>query len=397
MRNRRVLVIGSLGVITILGLNWLRLEAQPGDPLQDVLKEEARRIAAVEKVRPAVVAVFDKGGKGGGSGVLISKDGYALTNFHVVKPAGALMKCGLADGVFYDGVVVGWDMVGDVALIKLIPKKEGDVFPVAPIGDSDTVREGDWSLAMGNPFLLATDFTPTVTFGMVSGVHRYQPPEGKGFLEYTDCIQIDASINPGNSGGPLFNMDGELIGINGRGSFEKRGRVNSGVGYAISINQIKNFMGHLKGGLNADHATLGAVVTSQTEKDGFPRMVFTSILEDSDVARRKLEYEDELVAFDGRPDSSENNFKNVLGICSGGWARANDLSPQVGTQGNPGPAHGRDRQGNWQGRGRQGQAADSARRPGRRRRRVQVLSAESGLRQLLLQQAGKRPRAGRVQ
>ena len=88
-------------------------------------------------------------------------------------------------------------------------------------------------MAMGNPFLLATDFTPTVTFGLVSGVHRYQYPEGKGLLEYTDCIQIDTSINPGNSGGPLFNMNGELIGINGRGSFDKRGRVNSGVGYAI--------------------------------------------------------------------------------------------------------------------------------------------------------------------
>ena len=112
---------------------------------------------------------------------------------------------------------------------------------------------------MGNPFSLATDFTPTVTFGLISGVNRYQPPEGKGLLEYTDCIQIDTSINPGNSGGPLFNMQGELIGINGRGSFEKRGRVNSGVGYAISINQIKNFLGHLQAGIDTDHATLGAV------------------------------------------------------------------------------------------------------------------------------------------
>ena len=112
---------------------------------------------------------------------------------------------------------------------------------------------------MGNPFLLATDFTPTVTFGLVSGVHRYQYPAGT-LLEYTDCIQIDTSINPGNSGGPLFNMKGELIGINGRGSFDKRGRVNSGVGYAISINQIKNFLGHLQAGLDTDHATLGAAV-----------------------------------------------------------------------------------------------------------------------------------------
>src|SRR5260370_9756690 len=99
---------------------------------------------------------------------------------------------------------------------------------------------------------------------MIGGVHRYPPPAGI-LLEYTDCIQIDTSINPGNSGGPLFNMDGELVGINGRGSFEKRGRVNSGVGYAISINQIKNFMGHLRAGLDSDHASLGATVLAEID------------------------------------------------------------------------------------------------------------------------------------
>src|SRR5205814_2664695 len=99
------------------------------------------------------------------------------------------------------------------------------------------------------------------------GVNRYQPPEGKGTLEYTDCIQFDTSINPGNSGGPLFNMNGELIGINGRGSFDKRGRVNSGVGYAISINQIKNFLGHMRAGIDTDHATLGATVKTVGEGD----------------------------------------------------------------------------------------------------------------------------------
>src|SRR5207237_1226124 len=137
------------------------------------------------------------------------------------------------DGVLYDAVLVGLDKVGDVALIKLLPKKEGQKFPAAVLGDSDTVREGDWSIALGNPFLLATDFNPTVTFGLVSGVHRYQYPAGT-LLEYTDCIQVDTSINPGNSGGPHFNLDGESIGINGRGSLEKRGRVNSGTCSACS-------------------------------------------------------------------------------------------------------------------------------------------------------------------
>jgi S1-C subfamily serine protease len=289
-------------------------------PDSKVMEAEKQRIAAVEKVRPAVVAVFDPGGQGGGSGVLISDDGYALTNFHVTEGAGPVMKCGLPDGVLYDAVLVGLDKVGDVALIKLLPKKDGQKFPFAALGDSDKLKAGDWSLAMGNPFLLATDFTPTVTYGMISGVHRYQYPSGT-LLEYTDCIQVDTSINPGNSGGPLFNMAGELVGINGRGSFEKRGRVNSGVGYAISINQIKNFLGHLRAGLDTDHASLGALVeTDMDEADGAGgRLVVRSILPDCDAARRGLDDGDELVYFAGRPLSTVNQYKNVLGLYPRGW------------------------------------------------------------------------------
>ena len=283
-----------------------------------VLKAEAERVAVAKRVKPSVVAVFAKGGQGGGTGVLISEDGYALTNFHVVQPTGPTMQCGLPDGVLYDGVLVGLDKVGDVALIKLLPKQKGQKFPFAPLGNSDEVREGDWSLAMGNPFLLATDFTPTITYGLVSGVNRYQYPAGL-LLEYTDCIQIDTSINPGNSGGPLFNMKGELIGINGRGSFDKRGRVNSGVGYAISINQIKNFMGHLRAGIDSDHASLGALIGSETEKSGLGKMRVRQILEDCDAARRGLDTEDELISFAGRQMTSTNHFKNVLGIYPRGW------------------------------------------------------------------------------
>lgn len=283
-------------------------------PQQDIQAAQARRIAAIEKVRPAVAAVFGPGGGGGGSGVVISPDGYCLTNFHVTEPCGNLLYCGLADGTLYDTVIVSTDPVGDVALIKLLPKEPGKPFPYAAMGDSDKVQIGDWSIAMGNPFLLATDFTPTVTFGIVSGTHRYQGPAGI-ILEYTDCLQTEASINPGNSGGPLFNLDGEIIGINGRGSFEKRGRVNSGVGYAISINQIKNFMGHLRGGLAVDHATLGALV--KTEDDG--RMRVTRVLENTDAHRRGLREGDEMLAFADRTIGSVNQYKNVLGIYPKGW------------------------------------------------------------------------------
>jgi S1-C subfamily serine protease len=287
-------------------------------PDKRLLEMEAARIRVIEKVRPAVIAIFAHGGQGGGSGVLITNDGYALTNFHVVQGCGPVMQCGLPDGVLYEAALVGIDKVGDVALVKLVPQKAGHSFPCAALGNSDKLKAGDWSLAMGNPFLLATDFTPTVTFGMISGVHRYQYPEGKGLLEYTDCIQVDTSINPGNSGGPLFNMDGELIGINGRISLEKRGRVNSGVGYAISINQIKNFMGHLRAGLDVDHATLGAVVENKQDELQHG-MVVSRILEDCDAHRRGLDINDELVSFAGRPILNRNHFLNVLGLFPKGW------------------------------------------------------------------------------
>jgi S1-C subfamily serine protease len=278
---------------------------------QVVLEAEQARIASIEKAVRTAVAVFANGGNGGGSGVVISPDGYALTNFHVVQPCGSHMKCAMADGNLYDAVVVGIDPVGDVAVIKLLGRED---FPHSLMVDSNEVKVGDWCFAVGNPFLLATDFQPTVTYGIVSGTHRYQPPAGT-LLEYTDCIQTDASINPGNSGGPLFNASGDLIGINGRGSFEKRGRVNVGVGYAISINQIKNFLGCLKSGRIVDHATLGATVAMSD--DGSVHV--SNILDSSDAYRRGLRYDDELVSFGGRPIDTQNAFKNVLGIYPKGW------------------------------------------------------------------------------
>jgi serine protease Do len=319
--HSRTLTCAAVGLALIVAAT-----ARGQDVDKRVQELEARRIAAIEKVRPSVVAIFNQDRRGGGSGVLISDDGYALTNVHVVAglgPMGAFsptFQCGLPDGVLYDAVVVGMDKVGDVALIKLLPKKEGAKFPFSALGDSDKVQQGDWSLAMGNPFLFANDFTPTVTFGMVSGVHRYQYPAGLT-LEYTDCIQVDTSINPGNSGGPLFNLDGELIGINGRISLEKRGRVNIGVGYAISINQIKNFMGHLRAGLDCDHASMGALLGSEAEEEGLPgvRLLVRNILPQSDAARRGLDLRDEVISFAGRPMTSVNQFKNILGIFPRGW------------------------------------------------------------------------------
>lgn len=277
----------------------------------EVKEAEAQRIAVMAKAKAPVLAIFSATGQGGGSGVVITPDGYALSNFHVTSGSGDAMKCGMADGKVYDAVIVGIDPTGDVALIKVLGR---DDFPYAEMADSDQVRVGDWVFAMGNPFLLAADFQPTVTYGIVSGTHRYQYPAGT-ILEYTDCIQTDASINPGNSGGPLFDAQGRLIGINGRGSFEKRGRVNVGVGYAISINQIKHFLGYLHSGRIVDHATLGATVSLDAEG----RVVVNDILEDSDAYRRGLRYDDEIIRFGGRPITTPNGLKNVLGIYPKGW------------------------------------------------------------------------------
>ncbi len=278
---------------------------------QSVLDAEQARVAMIERVAPSVVAIFASSGNGGGSGVLITPDGYALSNYHVTSGSGTFMKCGLKDGKLYDAVIVGIDPTGDVALIKMLGR---DDFPAATMGDSDTVQTGDWVFAMGNPFLLATDFSPTVTAGIVSGVRRYQYPAGT-ILEYTDCIQTDASINPGNSGGPLFNATGQLVGINGRGSFEKRGRVNVGAGYAISINQIKHFLDGLRGGRIVDHATLGALVRTGNDRE----VMVDEVLEQSSAYRRGLREGDEIVSFAGRPIGSVNQYKNVLGIYPDGW------------------------------------------------------------------------------
>ncbi len=278
---------------------------------ESVQRIEQDRIDAIAKGSRCTVGVFGPQSQGGGSGVVISPDGYALSNYHVVEGNGPFMKCSMNDGVLYDSVIVGIDPVGDVALIKLLGR---DDFPYATLADSDAVQQGDDCFAVGNPFLLATNFQPTVTWGVVSGVHRYQYPSGT-LLEYADCIQTDAAINPGNSGGPLFNANGDLIGINGRGSFEKRGRVNVGVGYAISINQIKLFLDYLKSGRIIDHATIGATVATDDQGD----VRVSNILETSDAWRRGLRYDDKVTKFAGRSIRTVNQFKNVLGIFPKGF------------------------------------------------------------------------------
>lgn len=295
-----------------------RMTAAPLDEIDEaemklILAAEQARVEAIRRVRGSVVAIYGEIRGGGGSGVIFDPSGLVLTNHHVVAGAGVSGWAGIADGNLYRWKLVGTDPGGDVAIIRLEGK---DVFPHAPLGDSDKVRVGDWAIAMGNPFVLTEDQKPTVTLGIVSGVERYQPGAGGGNqLVYGNCIQVDSSINPGNSGGPLFNMQGEVIGINGRGSFKDRGRVNVGLGYAISANQIKNFIGDLMATKLVEHGTLDVRFAERNGKVVCEAMYNEGVA----IVEKGLELGDELLEFEGYPIRSNDQFTNLVSTLPENW------------------------------------------------------------------------------
>ncbi len=285
-------------------------EISPAD-FAAVRAAQKQRVETIAKVYGAVVAIYGNDRAGGGSGVLYDPAGYALTNHHVVAGAGTEGWGGLADGKLYRWKLIGTDPGGDVAIIQLTGK---DVFPYAPLADSETVRVGDWAMAMGNPFVLAEDQRPTVTLGIVSGVHRFQEGSGLNQLVYGNCIQVDSSINPGNSGGPLFSLRGQVIGINGRGSFEERGRVNVGLGYAISANQCRMFIPELLATKIAQHGTLDAIFGTREGK-----VICHTVNLDSAIAKAGLQLGDKLIRFEGRPVMDANQFTNDLSMYPANW------------------------------------------------------------------------------
>jgi S1-C subfamily serine protease len=280
------------------------------DALATARALEKERIDLAARLAPAVCAVFR--GPGGGSGVIITKDGLVLSNFHVTELENE-MRIGLNDARIHESVVLGVDPSGDLSLLRL---KEPREWAFSPLGDSDALRQGDWVYAMGNPFLLATDFSPTITLGVVSGINRYQPGSMRGTLLYPDCIQTDASINPGNSGGPLFNFRGEVVGINGRVSLRERGRVNIGVGYAISSNQIKRCLPDMRAGLIVEHGTLNATVRSidDPEWPGGVRVTFDRLLAPGCAHDAGIQIGDALVEFMGERITEVNQFSRLIAV-----------------------------------------------------------------------------------
>jgi len=174
-----------------------------------------------------------------GSGLVVSPDGYILTNEHVVRDAERILVT-MNDGAQAEGSVVGMAADYDLALLKIEAKN----LPYAPFGDSDRLSIGEWVIAIGNPFgYLLNDTQPTVTVGVVSALHRDIKSNSRVPI-FQNMIQTDAAINPGNSGGPLVSSAGEVIGIN-TFIFSTEQGSNLGMGFAIPINTSKMVMDEL--------------------------------------------------------------------------------------------------------------------------------------------------------
>ncbi len=252
---KRVLIVVSILMISMLacqmsGLTPLSqptpvLHTQTNPPVLptqvDPAEQDSTLEALYQQVLPGVVSI--RAGSSLGSGFVFDNEGHVITNQHVVEGSSEV-EVDFASGFKAHGTVIGSDADADVAVIQVEAPAE-EIHPLA-IGDSSTLGVGEQVVAIGNPFGL----NGTMTLGIVSGLGRTQvasiSPEG-GHFSTADIIQTDAAINPGNSGGPLFNLSGEVVGINQSIRTETfndatGNAVNSGVGFSISINLVKRIV-----------------------------------------------------------------------------------------------------------------------------------------------------------
>ncbi len=236
-------IIFTLLCIIILGLGILapqQLSTIAADLKQIIVSEEEAVISIYEQTLPSVVSILltekvtDPTGlismqdAGGGTGFLVSQDGYIITNKHVVHRDNLSYTVITSTGKEYAGSVLAQDPLFDIAIVKI----EGSGFKPAKLGDSDKVKIGQTVLAIGN---VLSEFRNTVTRGIISGVGRSLTASGGGLTETIEgAIQTDASINLGNSGGPLVNLKGEVIGVN-----TAVNRSGEALGFAIPINKVK--------------------------------------------------------------------------------------------------------------------------------------------------------------
>jgi serine protease Do len=242
--------------------------------------------------------------RGQGTGVIISEDGYILTNNHVVRGSTEL-TVRLSDGHEYTGKVIGQDEKTDVAVIKIDAKN----LMAAPLGDSDKMQVGDWVLAMGSPFGL----DQTVTAGIISAKGR----ANVGINDYEDFLQTDAAINPGNSGGPLVNMRGEVIGINT--AIASRSGASAGVGFAIPSNMVKLVSDSLlkegkvtRGWLGAAIQDLNEDLAKSFDYASTEGVLIGDVIEDSPAQKAGLQAGDIVIKFKDQAVRTAQQLRNAV-------------------------------------------------------------------------------------
>lgn len=244
-----------------------------------------------------------------GSGFFISSDGYVLTNHHVVNGADTIMVK-LQDGRELAAELLGSDPRSDLAVLKI----EGKDFPAVKVGSSANLKVGEWVLAIGSPF----GFESTVTAGIVSAKGRSLPNEN-----YVPFIQTDVAINPGNSGGPLFNLDGEVVGINSQIISRSGGFM--GLSFAIPMDLAMDVVNQLKDKGKVSRGWLGVVIQNVdrglAESFGLPKpagALVSQVLPDSAADKAGIQVGDVIIRFNGQEIGPSGQLPHVVGAIAPG-------------------------------------------------------------------------------
>jgi serine protease Do len=239
-----------------------------------------------------------------GSGFIISEDGYILTNHHVIAGADEVIVR-MSDRKEFVATIVGSDEASDIAVLKV----DADNLPVLKFGDSDKLKVGEWVLAIGSPF----GFDHSVTAGIVSAKGRSLPSDN-----YVPFIQTDVAINPGNSGGPLFNLDGEVIGINSQ-IYSRTGGF-MGLSFAIPIEMAVDVANQIRETGSVSRGWLGVLIQEVTrelaESFGMENpygALVAKVLDDSPAAAAGLEVGDVIVEFNGKKVMRSSSLPPLVG------------------------------------------------------------------------------------